>query len=64
MTESNYEIKQINEKLVGGTIVGTIKDDGEGFGFEVSKDDVNVLVWVDRDPENNGPGHLEIEVKP
>ena len=54
------EIAQL-QPLVGGTIT-TILDGGESFGFQVrTRAGKKVNVWVDCDPEGNGPGHLSLE---
>ena len=57
-----YEIKNARI-LVGGTIRGVIATDGDdSFGLQVQLPDGPVFkVWIDRDPEGNGPGHLSIE---
>lgn len=58
------EMKQIEEKLVGKTIVGACKCAvaAGGFGFIAkSLDGETVRVWVDMDAEGNGPGHLDVE---
>ena len=55
------------EKLVGYQIVGTTVTPGrEFYGFIVQKDPHGEAVdkktcWVDRDPEGNGPGWIQIE---
>jgi hypothetical protein len=64
--ENRYELEQIENKLIGGTIVEAISDSqGVSFGFEVRHQNTNVtyLVWVDRDEEGNGAGHLDIKEK-
>ena len=58
--ECQAEADQILEQLSGGVIGNPIVSD-ESFGFHVEKDGKTLKVWVDRDPEGNGPGHLEIE---
>ena len=70
MTHIQAELAQARQ-LVGGTIIATLQDEpgtargtaNEGsFGFQVRTLKGQVLdVWVDCDPEGNGPGHLEIE---
>jgi hypothetical protein len=57
--------------LVGGTVVGVIHDGGDAhdgfFGLRVRINDDKTRttsflhVWIQRDPEGNGPGHLAIE---
>ena len=45
--------------LVGRCIVGLcVDDEGEFFGFRL---DNGATVWPWRDPEGNGPGHLNDE---
>jgi len=59
----NYAVKQAAEKLVGKTIVGTVESsDGESWGLQVKDTAGRVTnVWVDQDPEGNGPGWLAYE---
>ena len=64
MSNIQYEIKNA-QPLVGGVITG-ILDGGESFGLQVRAclpggGKRTLHVWVDRDPEGNGPGHLNIE---
>jgi hypothetical protein len=64
MDDAKYEYKEIQEKLIGFKITeAIISPDGESFGFKAIKGKKEVLVWVDRDPEGNGCGHLEIQDK-
>jgi hypothetical protein len=47
--------------LVGGSIeVVLTNPDSRSFGLHVVKNGQHYDVWVDRDPEGNGPGHLNI----
>ena len=48
--------------LVDGTITkAIISQSRDSFGFEVRRPDGKLVdVWVDCDPEGNGPGHLNI----
>ena len=56
-----HEINQIKNQLIGATILCPIED-GEFFGFLVATESgQNLKVWVDRDAEGNGCGHLTIE---
>ena len=57
-----YEVKQLLP-LVNGTITkAIISQSRDTFGFEVRQPDGKLVnVWVDCDPEGNGPGHLNIE---
>ena len=54
-------------KLVGGVITGLIRDDHSDseweqfWGLQVSKGQQKYHVWIQCDPEGNGPVHLEIE---
>jgi hypothetical protein len=62
MEEAKYEAEEIREKLIGFKIVGTAYDeDNQSFGFVAQKGKKKYVVWVDRDPEGNGCGHLSIE---
>jgi hypothetical protein len=56
------EVKNI-QPLIGGVITGAITaGESECFGFSVTASTgQRYNVWVDCDPEGNGPGHLEIE---
>jgi len=51
--------------LAGGKIESGIVDDTEPnrpfYGLRVTNNGKNYNVWVSRDPEGNGPGHLDIE---
>jgi hypothetical protein len=61
MTEVEAEVEQAKE-LIGFTITGVCHTkDNESFGLVVKKGRVCKTVWVDCDPEGNGPGHLNIE---
>lgn len=58
--------QQINEQLVGATIVGAaITPDDDGIdpvpGLVVRKGNLQFIVWVLSDPEGNGDGFLEID---
>lgn len=56
-----YECAQI-EQLIGFTITSPMEDpDQEYFGFQCKKGKTVKNVWVNCDPEGNGPGHLNIE---
>ena len=56
------ELDQAKE-LIGSKIVGLVVSlDGEYFALALTlTNGKGVEVWVNRDPEGNGPGHLEIE---
>jgi hypothetical protein len=54
--------EEIQKHLVGATITSALLDEGNDyFGFRVEKDGKTFSVWVDKDPEGNGCGHLNIE---
>ena len=69
MNEQNkYLAELINTKLARTTIRSAIlSEDGESVGFQVvrkaaGRGNYDVInVWVDADPEGNGPGFLQIE---
>lgn len=64
MSNAEYMAEEIGKKLIGCRITGAlISDDGESFGFRVENGgpDGPIAVWVDCDPEGNGPGWLSIE---
>jgi len=51
----------IDEELAGWTITRSMADkELEYFGFVVEKAGKKKLVYVDQDPEGNGPGFLSI----
>lgn len=52
--------------LVGKRITGVVRD-SLGFGGDFATEtiyglrmDDNTIAWIQRDPEGNGPGHLDI----
>jgi hypothetical protein len=51
--------------LVGGKIVGIVYDTQEFgepvVGLKVERDGHKTTAWILRDPEGNGPGHMEID---
>ena len=65
----NSEIQaqiQNAQPLVGGTILSFFTDtSSEYWGFRVRlRNGREAHVWVNCDPECNGPGHLEIDRQP
>jgi|GEM_PF-2274872 len=55
------EIQQASQ-LVGLAIVGICHTvDFNSFGLTLRRGSKTLNVWVDCDPEGNGPGHLNIE---
>ena len=65
----NSEIQaeiQNAQPLVGGTILSFFQDPThEYWGFCVRlRNGREAHVWVNCDPEGNGPGHLEIDHQP
>ena len=65
----NSEIQaeiQNAQPLVGGTILSFFQDPThEYWGFRIHlRNGREAHVWVNCDPEGNGPGHLEIENQP
>jgi hypothetical protein len=38
-----------------------LSEDGETFALTLRRGKQWLTVWVDCDPEGNGPGHLQIE---
>ena len=55
-----FELKQIEEHLVGKTITGSVTSDEGYFGFTVGEGAEKLIVWVDGDEEANSVGHLSI----
>jgi hypothetical protein len=61
MTAVEAELEQA-KRLVGFTVAGVCHtQDGESFGLTLRRGQERMTVWVDCDPEGNGPGHLAIE---
>lgn len=61
-TEAAVFCDMVNKMLVGGTIVCGLTDPEESsWGFKVKKKGRIFNVWVDCDPEGNGPGAIDIE---
>ena len=62
-TNASYSAKLAAKYLVGTKIIDTIvSDDEQFFGFIVEeRDGTTQKVWVDRDAEGNGCGHLSYE---
>lgn len=62
-----YAADRLMDELVGFTIVGVVMShDPESYGFRVQRPRGGTkvekkVVWVDCDPEGNGPGWLSIE---
>ena len=55
------EIKQA-KRLLGFAVVGACHTEDFGsFGLTLKKGRKTLNIWVDCDPEGNGPGHLNIE---
>lgn len=65
MKDNQHMIEEINKHLVGAMILGAIESEGDDyfndFGFMISKGGKKMTVWVQQDPEGNGPGWLAIE---
>jgi hypothetical protein len=58
------EVEQAR-RLVGLTVTGVCHTaDFESFGLTLRRGLKTLNVWVDCDPEGNGPGHLNIEEGP
>tara|TARA_R110001599_G_scaffold260807_1_gene461176 strand:+ start:1497 stop:1724 length:228 start_codon:yes stop_codon:yes gene_type:complete len=67
-TEAQYAeeyILGVMDKLSGGTITDPLMDandpDMPFVGFRVMQGQEVFNVWILRDPEGNGMGHLEVE---
>lgn len=59
--ELKYSADQAT-KLIGGEIKGVVMDEENCFwGLRIQTNKGNFVAWVDKDPEGNGPGHLQIE---
>ena len=57
---ADYMAKEIHAKLVGTIITQPVLDGEGNFGFQCASKEGTFIVWVDRDPEGNGPGWLKI----
>ena len=61
MSNVEAEVEQAKQ-LVGFTVEGVCHtNDFESFGLTLRRGKHRLTVWVDCDPEGNGPGHLSIE---
>jgi len=62
MTNEVEAFAKETAKLIGWKITEVFLDEArEYYGFQVEKNGVKKDVWVNRDPEANGPGFLNIE---
>ena len=53
------------QQLVGAKVESVCHTEDYGsFGLKLRRGGKVLIVWVDCDPEGNGPGHLNIEEKP
>lgn len=60
MTQVEFERKKA-EVLRGGTIMNVFTDSNDEFwGIQVLTKDKVYAVWINRDPEGNGPGSIEV----
>jgi hypothetical protein len=58
------EVRQA-QQLVGCTVEAICHTEDFGsFGLTLRRGRKTLNVWVDCDPEGNGPGHLNIEEEP
>lgn len=48
-------------KLKGKTVLDIVKDPSDGDDFYGLHFTDDTVAWVMRDPEGNGPGHLDIQ---
>lgn len=65
MTDAEFMVEKIEEQLLGGKITNAVIDQELGaFGFTVEftkkSKKPSIMVWVDQDAEQNGPGWLAI----
>ena len=61
MSHIEWEIGNAS-RLIGFKVVTVLRtNNGESFGLKLKKGKETLSVWVDCDPEGNGPGHLHIE---
>jgi hypothetical protein len=61
MSNVEAEVEQA-KRLVGFTVEDAhLSEDGETFALTLRRGKQWLTVWVDCDPEGNGPGHLQIE---
>ena len=64
-TNAEEQAELVNTYLVGYTITGAVLNmDGRFFGLRLTKGDITITAWVDRDAEGNAAGHLDIEPFP
>ena len=65
-TEAEYSAEAVGKQIAGCRITNVIvAADKESWGFRIVSPKGKVgkvrMVWVDRDPEGNGPGHLDVQ---
>ena len=62
---AQFHIEEIMEVIGGGVKINSLIDSSDAdmpfIGFRVKKGTKTHDVWVLRDPEGNGSGHLSIE---
>jgi len=52
-------IAELEIHLSGAVITGSCFDvDSDSFGFTIERFNKKKIVWIQKDPENNGPGTL------
>jgi len=65
LADAQSYIESVIDTIGGGVIINSLIDDSDPtmpfIGFRVKKGRKVFNVWVLRDPEGNGSGHLEIE---
>ena len=52
--------RQLLDGTIEAVITSTPDDDFPGFGLQIRKGAKTFNVWIECDPEGNGPGHLKI----
>jgi len=67
LAAAQFHIEEIMDTIGGGVIINSLIDDSDPdfpfIGFRVKKGTKTHDVWVLRDPEGNGSGHLSIETE-
>jgi len=60
--EIEWEVLQIEEYLTDGRIIAAVAStDGESFGILIERKGMEIVAWIERDPEGNGPGHIALQ---
>lgn len=64
MSDATYLFDKL-QRLLDGVLIDLVvsqdQNDGEEYlGLIIDKDGTNYILWVEQDPEGNGPGWLSV----